>query len=74
MTQYSLWLAKYNEVLDFIATNHRTLSRYRLEEHNMLNWLKANRKLMNAGELHPSGRGSREDINSKSEDNLTLIK
>jgi len=73
MTQNSHRLAKYNEVLDFIATNHRNPTRHRLEDHNMLNWLKANRKLMNAGELRPPGRGSREDINSKSEDNLTQI-
>ena len=31
--------------------NHRNPSRHRIEEHDMLNWLKANRKLMNAGEM-----------------------
>lgn len=31
--------------------NHRNPSRHRLEEHDMLNWLKSNRKKMNAGEL-----------------------
>ena len=51
MTQDSRWLAKYNEVLDFIVTTHRTPSKHRLEEHNMLNWVKANRKLLNAGAL-----------------------
>ena len=35
----------------FIETNHRNPSRHRIEEHDMLNWVKANRKLMNAGEL-----------------------
>ena len=29
----------------------RSFSKYRLEEHDMLNWLKANRKKMNAGDL-----------------------
>lgn len=37
--------------LTFIETNHWNPSKYRLEEHDMLNWLKANRKKMNAGEL-----------------------
>ena len=32
-------------------TNHRNPSRHRIEEHDMLNWLKANRKVMNAGEM-----------------------
>ncbi len=51
MTQDERWMAKYNEVMEFIETNHRNPSRHRLEEHDMLNWLKANRKKMNAGEL-----------------------
>lgn len=51
MTQDERWLAKYNEVMDFMETNHRNPSRHRLEEHDMLNWLKTTRKKMNAGEL-----------------------
>jgi len=51
MTQYEKWLAKYNEVIEFIQTNHRNPSRHRIEDHDMLNWLKANRKLMNADAL-----------------------
>ncbi len=51
MTQEERWITKYNEVVDFIETNHRNPSRHRLEEHDMLNWLKANRKRMDAGEL-----------------------
>ena len=51
MTQDERWQAKYNEVMDFMETNHRNPSRHRLEEHDMLNWLKATRKKMNAGEL-----------------------
>ena len=53
MTQDERWLAKYNEVVEFIETNHRNPSKYNLEEHDMLNWLKANRKKMNANELKP---------------------
>ena len=51
MTQDERWLAKYNEVVEFINTNHRNPSRHRIEEHDMLNWLKCNRKKMNAGEM-----------------------
>lgn len=51
MTQDERWQAKYNEVMDFMETNHRNPSRHRIEEHDMLNWMKATRKKMNAGEL-----------------------
>lgn len=53
MTQDERRMAKYNEVVEFIETNHRNPSRHRIEEHDMLNWLKANRKRMNANELKP---------------------
>ena len=53
MTQDERWIAKYNEVVEFIETNHRNPSRHRIEEHDMLNWLKATRKRMNANELKP---------------------
>ena len=53
MTQDERWMAKYNEVVEFIQTNHRNPSRHRIDEHDMLNWLKANRKALNAGKLKP---------------------
>jgi len=40
-------------VIDFIETNQRNPSKYRIEEHDMLNWLKANRKVLNAGKMKP---------------------
>lgn len=51
MTQDELWLKKYNEVMDFMETNHRNPSKHRLEEHQMMNFVKHNRKLMNAGKM-----------------------
>jgi hypothetical protein len=51
MTQDKRWLAKNNEVVEFIESNHRNPSRHRIEEHDMLNWVKANRKALNAGKL-----------------------
>ena len=53
MTQDERWLAKYNEMRTFIETNKRNPSKHRMEEHDILNWLKANRKLMNAGKMKP---------------------
>ena len=53
MTQEERWMTRYNEVVSFIETNHRNPSRHRIEEHDMLNWLKANRKHLNAGEMKP---------------------
>ena len=52
MTQDERWNIRYQEVIDFIETNHRNPSKHRLEEHDMLNWVKQQRKLHNAGKLN----------------------
>ncbi len=51
MTQEERWQKRYEEVVGFIETNHRNPSKHRIEEHDMLNWLKANRKALNAGKM-----------------------
>ena len=51
MTQEERWQIRYDEVVEFIETNHRNPSKHRIEEHDMLNWVKANRKALNAGKL-----------------------
>ena len=51
MTQEERWNKKYQDVMDFMEKNHRNPSRHRLEEHDMLNWVKANRKALNAGKM-----------------------
>ena len=51
MKQDERWNLRYQEVRDFITANHRNPSRHRLDEHDILNWLKANRKAMNAGKM-----------------------
>ena len=53
MKQDEKWIIKYNEVVGFIEANHRNPSRHRIEEHNMLNWLKACRKMINAEKMRP---------------------
>ena len=66
MDQETRWMTRYNEVKTFIETNHRNPSKHRLEEHDMLNWVKANRKKMNAGAMP-------EDRVGKFKELLTLI-
>ena len=51
MTQEERWLARYDEVKSFIETNHRNPSKHRIEEHLMLDFVKHNRKLLNAGNM-----------------------
>ena len=51
MTQDEKWIIRYKEVVDFIKANHRNPSKHRVEEHLMLNWVKQQRKLLNAGKL-----------------------
>ena len=51
MTQEERWMTRYNVVIKFIEANKRNPSKHRIEEHDMLNWLKANRKLVNVGKM-----------------------
>ena len=51
MTQEDRWQKRYEEVKGFIEENKRNPSKHRIEEHDMLNWVKQQRKLVNAGAL-----------------------
>ena len=52
MTQDERWLLRYNEVMAFMAKEHRRPSKFIDEERGRyLNWLKHNRKLYTAGEM-----------------------
>ena len=51
MTQDEKWQKRYNEVKAFIEKNNRNPSKYVAEDRDMLNWLKANRKILNAGKM-----------------------
>ena len=51
MTQEERWMTRYNEVKEFIECEHRNPSKYVAEDRDMLNWLKANRKALNAGNM-----------------------
>ena len=51
MTEEERWQKQYDEMTQFVETNKRYLSKHRIEEHDMLNWCKANRKALNAGKM-----------------------
>lgn len=51
MTQDERWLVKYNDVMEFMERERRNPSKHRIVEHDMVNWMKANRKLVNAGKM-----------------------
>ena len=54
MTQEEKWHEHYEEVKMFIETNKRNPSKHIPEErYKYLNWLKQQRKLLNAGTLKP---------------------
>jgi hypothetical protein len=54
MTQEERWQKRYDEVKNFIDANKRNPSKHDEEERGkFLNWLKANRKVMNAGKMKP---------------------
>ena len=54
MTQDDRWSMRYNEVMRFLEVNHRNPSKHDEEERGKyLNWIKANRKALNAGKMKP---------------------
>lgn len=53
MTQDERWQENYDEVMRFVKTNHRNLSKYEMNERRLYTWMKHQRKVMNAGGLKP---------------------
>lgn len=53
MMQDERWIIRYNEIMAFLAENHRRPSKHRIEEHLMLNWVKHNRELLKASKMTP---------------------
>lgn len=52
MTQEERWQKRYDEVKNFIDANKRNPSKHHEEERGKyLNWIKANRKALNAGKM-----------------------
>jgi hypothetical protein len=67
MTQDERWLARYKEVKSFIEVNHRNPSKYVGSERELVNWMKQQRKLMNAGELKDPRIGMFKELMELSE-------
>ena len=51
MTQEEKWMIHYNEVKTFIESYHRNPSKYVDSERGLRNWVKQQKKLMNASSL-----------------------
>ena len=51
MTQDERWQARYNEIMAFMAKNHRRPSKYYLEERNNWNRMRHQQKLIGKGEM-----------------------
>lgn len=51
MTQEERWLKRYQDVMDFMEKSHRNPSKYVDAERGLRNWVKQQKKLMNAGAL-----------------------
>lgn len=49
MTQEERWQRQYDQMIEFMETNHRRPSKHRLEEHDMLNWFKCVKKQIAKG-------------------------
>lgn len=51
MTQDEKWRANWREVMDFMEANKRNPSKYVDSERGLRNWVKQQKKLINAGAL-----------------------
>ena len=70
ISRYTRTAVEYNEVVEFIQTNHRNPSRYNPEErYKYCNCLKHTKKQFNAGELKPERVGLYEKLLALAEEN-----
>lgn len=53
MTQDERWLARFNEVMNFIEAYKRNPSKFIPEERGLRNWVRHQQKLVNKDELKP---------------------
>lgn len=53
MTQDERWQIQYEQMMAFIEKYHRRPSKYRLEEHDLLNWFKHTKKMIAKGAYPP---------------------
>ena len=62
MTQDERWLAKYEEIMAFMAQNHRRPSQYNMAERNNWNWIWHQQKVMGKGDFYSEGIESFEKL------------
>ena len=55
MTQNERWQSQYTQVMTFMEEHQRRPSKHRLEEHQMLNWIKHTKKMIEK-EGYPADR------------------
>lgn len=53
MTQNDLWELNYISLLNFIKEQKKLPSKHRVEEHQMLNWFKYQKKRLASGQMKP---------------------
>ena len=56
MTRDELWEQNYNACLDFLTKNKKRPSKHRMEEHQMLNWIKYQKKRLAQEKMQPHRR------------------
>ena len=53
LTQDEKRQIQYDQMMEFMETNHRRPSKHRLEEHDLLNWFKHTKKMIAKGGYPP---------------------
>lgn len=53
MTQDELWEQNYSSIMTFMMNEKKLPSKHRKEEHQMLNWMKYQRKRLSQGKFKP---------------------
>jgi hypothetical protein len=53
MTQEEHWDMHYNHIMAFMKEEKRRPSKHHLEEHQMLNWIKYQKKQLAKGKMNP---------------------
>ena len=53
MTQDEKWQLQYEQMMEFMETNHRRPSKHRIEEHDLLNCFKHTKKQIAKGGYSP---------------------
>ena len=67
----SKWLAHYNELLSYVEEHHQLPDKKKLDNRNLLNWWKYNRKCIKAGKLNADRLEKLRKINEMRYERIT---